>query len=321
MQTTCQNRKAYMKHVLYLLMLLASLSATAQEKAFFELPIIPDKLQTLQERTDYMVEHYWDFCDLKKSFSSRAKMAEAFDTYLSFMPYASADVAFKSVTAFLNKISKQPADVLFIGELAEGMLYSDTAEFKSDELYLHFAKLIAENKKIDKTSRLRYQHQAKVLSQSQVGMKVTEFDYIDPTGSKQHFAIDTTQVATVIFFNDPDCSDCNMARIRLDADIKTNRLIDTGRISIYSIYPGDPGNEWMSQVSVYPATWKIGAAPDADEIFDIRQTPMFYIMDHEGKIVLKDNNIDLIINIMSLLHAPKKKRAEATQTSGAEPQD
>lgn len=304
-----------MKQIIILVTFLLGLCASAQEKPYFQLPLIPDSLTTLQQRTDFMVQHYWDFCDLKKAFSSRDKMAESFHTYLSFMPYASADVAYASIGKFMDKISRQPDDVLFIGEQAEAILYSDTAEMQSDELYLLFAKAIADNKKVDKNSKLRYQHQAKILSRSQTGMIAPEFDYSDIMGATQHFAPDTTCVATILYFNDPDCSECNMAKLRLDADIKTNRLIDSGRVKIVSITPGGVTDQWQLKASSYPASWRIGASDEIDEIYDIRQTPSFYIIDNHGKIVLKNGDIDIVLRVMSMLNAPRSRKAAPAPSS------
>ncbi len=301
-----------MKRFLLILSLIVSLKASAQDKdLFFQLPIIPDTLTTLQDRCDYMVTHYWDFCDTKKAFSSRDKMAQAFNVYLSFMPYASAQTVTESVGKFMKRIEKQPADVLFIGELAEGNLYSDTAEFQSDALYLQFAEAVVRNKKVNKDSKLRFQHQINILGKSQIGMIAPAFEYIDRQGDTHAFEPDTACMANILFFNDPDCSDCNMARLRLDADIKTNRLIEEGVVKIFGITPGEPSPEWTEYAARYPQTWTVGVSPQVDETYDLRTSPAFYVLDSKGKIILKHSDINVILNIMSQLRVPKKQRDDA----------
>lgn len=292
-----------MKHIFIILSILAaSLTATAQEKNFFQLPIIPDSLQLLQDRTDFMVEHYWDFCDLKKAFSSRDKMAEAFDTYLSFMPYASADVVYTSVDNFMNKISKNGKNVLFIGELAEQKLYSDSAAFQSDELFLRFANAVVNNKKVDKTAKLRYQHLVNILSNSQPGMIAPSFEYTDIFNVEGKFAVDTTKVCTILFFNDPECTDCNLARIRLDADVMTRRLVADKRVDIVSIYASEPNQEWIELAMNYPKEWLTVASEEVNELYDMRHTPTFYILNPNGAIVLRTYSVDDIITIMTRLN-------------------
>lgn len=291
-----------MKHILVILsVFVASLTAGAQENSFFQLPIIPDSLQTLQDRTDFMVKHYWDFCDLKKAFSSRDKMSEAFDTYLSFMPYASADVVYAGVDNFMKQISKNSKNVLFIGELAEQKLYSDTAILQSDELFLRFANAIVNNKKVDKTAKLRYQHLVKVLSNSQPGSIAPTFEYSDIYNSTGKFSVDTTKVCTVLFFNDPECSDCNMARIRLDGDAITRRLVENGKVDIVSVYASESNQEWIEQAMNYPKEWLTVASEEVNDLYDMRRTPVFYLLNPNGAIVLRTYNVNDVITIMARL--------------------
>ncbi len=292
-----------MKHIFILLTILAaSLTAGAQDKTFFQLPIIPDSLQHLQDRSDFMVTHYWDFCDLKKAFSSRDKMAEAFDTYLSFMPYASADVVYAGIDNFMSRIAKNGKNVLFIGELAEEKLYSDSAVLQSDELFLYFAKAVVNNKKVDKTSKLRFQHLINILSNSQPGNIAPSFEYTDIYNTSGKFAVDTTKVCTVLFFNDPECSDCNMARIRLDADVMTRRLVENKRVDIVSIYASESSPEWIEQAMDYPNEWLNVASEEVNDLYDMRRTPVFYLLNPNGAIVLRTYSVDDIITIMTRLN-------------------
>lgn len=305
-----------MKRILFILTLFMSLSAQAQQEStqFFQLPLVPDSIKSFQRRADYYIQHYWDFCDLKKAFSARDKMSRAFYDYMELMPHASADAVFSSVDAFMSKLSKQPKDMLFIGELAEGMLYSDTAVFASDELYIHFLEPIVRNKKIDKNSKLRYQHQLNILNTCQPGMTAPAFDYVDIDGANGRFEADSSKLGTILFFNDPDCTDCNLARIRLDADILTNRLVDAGKIDIISIYPGEPGFEWSSQAITYPKAWKTVASPDIDELYDLRHSPAFYLLNPNGSILMKTSDVNVILDIMAriapVVRTPRAKPAE-----------
>lgn len=290
-----------MKHFITILVLLLSLSAKAQENTFFQLPVIPDELQSLQDRTDYMVKHYWDFCDLDKAFSSRDKMADAFDTYLSFMPYASAATVYEEVDKFMDRIAKKPENVLFIGDLAEAKLYSDSAAMQSDELFLIFAKAIVANKKVDKTSKLRYQHLVNVLSASAPGSLAPKFDFTDLNGNKGTFQVDTTKVGTILFFNDPECDDCNMARIRLDADFNTRQIVEGGKMDIVSVYASDPDPDWQMKAIDYPQAWKTVASEAVNDWYDLRVSPMFYVLNPNGAILLKTADVNDILNIMARL--------------------
>lgn len=300
------------KTILAFLTLVISISASAQvngavSQQFFQLPIIPDSIVSFQNRCDFMVTHYWDFCDLKKAFSSRDKMADAFKMYVSFMPYASADVVFKSVDKFLGGISKKPDDMLFIARLAENNIYADTAEFQSEQLYTHFIDGILKSKKLDKNSREYYEKQASVLHNSQEGMMAPSFDITDSQGTKTKFVTDTAQFATLLMFMVPGDSDAELAKTRLNANIKTSQLIKSGMLKIYCIATKNNGERFTS-----PEGWTSGFAPGIEEIYDVRKSPMFYIINSEGKILKKGNELEPVLNVMQLIRIPRNKTQQTT---------
>ena len=300
------------KTILAFLTLVISISASAQvngavSQQFFQLPIIPDSIVSFQNRCDFMVTHYWDFCDLKKAFSSRDKMADAFKMYISFMPYASADVVFKSVDKFLGGISKKPDDMLFIARLAENNIYADTAEFQSEQLYTHFIDGILKSKKLDKNSREYYEKQASVLHNSQEGMMAPSFDITDSQGAKTKFVTDTAQFATLLMFMVPGDSDDELAKTRLNANIKTSQLVKSGMLKIYCIATKNNGERFTS-----PEGWTSGFAPGIEEIYDVRKSPMFYIINSEGKILKKGNELEPVLNVMQLIRIPRNKTQQTT---------
>ncbi|MCM1111375.1 MAG: DUF5106 domain-containing protein [Clostridium sp.] len=277
-----------------------SLSAQQTPETYFPYPMIPDSIQSLQGRCDYLVDHFWDFCDLKKAFSSRQKMAQAFADYISFMPHASARHVHNSINVFLKKIEKQPQDLLFIAEEAEAQLLGDSAQFVSTEVFLPFAKAVADNKKLDRTTKMRYERLARILEGTQVGAVAPDLVYTDREGRRQHLANDTAEVV-IIFFSDPSCSDCSLARVRLDADIRATQLIDAGVLKVVALTPDDPSEEWREAVARYPATWSVGAAPDAYDIYDIKEIPSFYILDDNRKIAIKNITINQLLQVLSRL--------------------
>lgn len=294
------------KRIFTLILFIASIAgstvaAQQQTDTYFPYPIVPDSISTLQARTDYLLEHFWDFCDFKRAFSSRQKMAGAFKDYLSFMPHASARQAHRSVARLLKSLEKQPDDLLFFARKAEEYIHSDTADIYSDELYLPFAVAVSSNKRIDKAVRDQFAHQARILSGSQVGMPAPAFNYTDRSGVPSVFAPDSTAEVTILFFNAPDCMDCTIARSRLNADIRASNFIKDGVMRVVAITPGEADENWKQMAESYPESWIVGAAPDVDEIYDIPNTPTFYVIDDAHKIALKRIDINTLLNLISRL--------------------
>ncbi|MDE7411714.1 MAG: DUF5106 domain-containing protein [Paramuribaculum sp.] len=304
-----------MKYILPIILILVSIRSNAQDSdPYFPLPLIPDSISNFNNRCDYMVTHYWDFCDTKRAFSSRDKMAEAFKVYLSFMPYATADTVMTSIDKFLKRIEKQPKDVAFIADQAIEKLYSDSSEFVSDQLCLKFIDNAISNSKVKKEDKLRFNHLSTKLHNSATGSIAPDFNYTDCSGETHRYNVaDSTCMATILFFNDPDCDECRMSRVKLDADIHTTKLIDAGVVRIAAITPDSATDDWCDKASRFPDTWTVGASEDIDEIFDLRVSPSFYLLNYTGKIMLKHATVDMILNITNQLSVPKNKQHTSSE--------
>lgn len=204
----------------------------------FVYPSIPDSKTTLSERCNYLVFHFWERCNLKEIFTRKKDVDKAMSDWLSFMPYATADTVHLAIDTFLADVVKTGADnTLLIGKTAEKYLYTDTAEIYSEELYLPFCKAVANHKKVGKADKARFQAQAQILENSSLGVKAPAFEYVTVDGEKKSFG-DVISSRIILFFNDPDCFDCMMARTRLSADYNTNQLIERGLVKVVCIYPG-----------------------------------------------------------------------------------
>lgn len=272
-------------------------SASDQPSTYFPYPIVPDSISTFQARCNYLADHFWDFCEMSKAFSAKQKMAKEMGVYLTLVSNADPARAIAGVNALMKKLEKQPKDQVFIASIAEGRLYGDTAEVWIDELYLPFAEAVASNKRVSKAEKARFEQQAQVLRNSLVGKPAPSLPYTRRDGSQGNLMNDSAEVV-IVFFNDPDCSDCNMARIRLDADISMTELIAEGKVKVVAISVAEPDDEWRKAAESFPATWEVGAAPDADLEIDLRSgTPDFYIIDRKHNIRYKHLNITQVVDV------------------------
>ena len=268
---------------------------------FFKYPQAPESLTTLNQRANYVIEHFWDQCNLKSAFSSRDKMAKAFRDYVTYMQFASKDTTIISINKLIKEVQKKPKNMLTLTQIAEETLYGDSALFWSDEIYLYFTNAAINTKKLSKAEKARYEHHSKILTNSLIGSKLPNFEFETTDGSKMH--IDSINApAIILFFNDIDCSDCQLAKVRLATDINLNKLIERGIIKIVSIYPGKANEEWKAEATNYPSNWVIGACDNIYDMFDLRTTPTIYQLDDKHTIVAKNLNVDGILSVVSSIN-------------------
>lgn len=284
------------KIIISLLFIIATLPIYADD-IFFQYPQAPENLTTLSQRANYVVEHFWDKCNLKSAFSSRDKMTKAFRDYITYMQFAAKDTTISSINNLIKTVQKTPQNMLTLGEIAEETLYGDSAMFWSDELYLYFANAVINTKKLSMAEKARYKHHSTVLTNSMVGSKLPNFTFTTPKGEKVEFD-SVNAPAIILFFNDIECADCQLAKVRLATNINLNKLIDNGVIKIVTIYPGEPSKEWETEVESYPNNWIIGANEDIYDMFDMRTSPTIYQLDDKHTIIAKNLNVEGIISVV-----------------------
>lgn len=293
-----------MKKILISVIVIVSaiMSLKAQEAdTMFPYPNIPDNLTTLEDRSNYLISHFWDRCNMKSAFSAKDKLRQAFIDYINVAPYAHLDTVNASVDDLIEKVKKaDQKNLLPLAQMAQDALFGDSAQFWSDDLYLPFAKAVVDSKKIHKSHKARFQYHVQILTHSKQGSIAYPLEFTDINGQEQSLK-DISAPCIVLFFNEVDCDDCMIARARLSVDMNAKQAIQNGKLKIVSINPCEADDEWKENASSYSNQWIKGATPEVDNYFDMRKTPCIYILDKDRTILAKNIDIDTLLNIISRL--------------------
>lgn len=276
----------------------------------FLYPTPPESLETLYERTTFMVEHFWEKCNLKSIFSSRKNFERAFNDYISYMPYADSTVVFTSVNNLIKEVKKSAPNTITMGEIARAELYSDSARILWDELYIPFARAASQANGLDKTTKDRYSKEITQLENSLLGHKLPSFSMTLPDGSVKN--IDDIQGSYIlIFFDDPDDFSNTMARARLSSDYGLNGLIDSNYITVISLYAGVPDETWKERAESYPSNWIRAASPEAEKLFDRRVTPTFFYANKDHRLLSKSLDAENLVEAFrSIINNQNQIKAE-----------
>ncbi|MDD2960775.1 MAG: DUF5106 domain-containing protein [Muribaculaceae bacterium] len=279
---------------------LSAFSQNAQEKKpnLFAYPVVPDTISTLENRSNYFISHFWENCNLSKPIKDEAALISAFGDYVVFFQYAHRNVVKASVNELMNKAQSNMKNFWLIADAAEKNLYSVGATLPSDEAYMLFVNNILRSSKVKKGEKERYQLQVNKINKNQVGSYASALEYVDIKGNKKTLE-DIKAKNVIIFFNDTECEDCSIARLRLSTNVALNKLIDIGEVVLVSIYPSGYSKDWAEQAKGYSDKWIIGASENADEDYDLRVTPNIYLLDAEKKIIAKNLNVADILNALS----------------------
>lgn len=270
-----------------MLLALAVLTAPAQQStAGFQYPVPPEDVLDLNERSTYIIEHFWDRSNPKSLFSNTKNFDTAFSQFVAVMPYADTTVVQKSIEHLIKEVKKNSTNLQTMARMARAKLYSDTAEYFLDAAYLPFAKAAVNSSGLDKEEKEQYAREISQLSHSQIGMVAPDIKMTTSDGSKLSLS-DVSNSYVLIFFDDPEDFNNRLARTRLATDYALNGLIERGYLKVISLYPGQPDAEWHERAASYPENWIVAASPEADMMFDRRWTPTCYYLNRDHVIMSK----------------------------------
>lgn len=251
----------------------------------FDYPMPPDTLSSLEARAAWQMNNFWEPMNFNVASVDQMALNHAFKVYISSMRWAPEKDVRASISSLIKNIKKSPALTLQFAIAAETELYGPKAEVWSDDAYIPFIEAVVAQKKVPAARRARYERQLKILKGSLVGSPAHEIWYKDVKGSQGHYMPDGRW--TIIEFGDPTCDVCRFSRLRLDANARFSEYVKHGRIGAFFIIP-DPEDNWELSFDQTPSDWNIGAAPEIDEVYDIRATPSFYVIGPDKKIHLKN---------------------------------
>lgn len=252
----------------------------------FQYPVAPDNVETLQGKSDWVMQHFWDNMDFKsKDARNQAAVNDALRTYVFPMQWAAKEEVDKSVEKLLKQLSKNPTLLLQFTKGAEEALYGQRASLWIDEVYCRFLETFIKSRKVPAIRKKRYERQLNQIRNSMVKQTPASFSFTTPVGEPGKF--DPIGVFTIIEFGDPDCDDCRMAKLKMDTNIRFTELVEKGLVNVMFIVP-DPADGWQQKLTGFPPKWIVGASDTVSDTLDIRSTPSFFVVGKDGKLIAKN---------------------------------
>ena len=231
------------------------------------------------------VLRYWDNFNLANQ--NAATIEKTFVNYLQLLWYADAPTVEKSVSALLNK-AENTDSVAFnaISSLFEKYLYNPNSPFRNEEFYIPVLKYLCASKSADFATKTRAGFRLKMALKNRVGELANDFEYTLSNGKKGKLsAIKADYI--LIFFNNPDCHDCQ----RVKDILSSNNL---SKIKVLAIYPDTDLSIWKK--TAYPDAWINGYNNTSlKELYDLKAIPTLYLLDKDKRVILKDADVEQII--------------------------
>lgn len=262
------------------------------------MPVIPDSLTTSGERAAYAICHYWDSMDFNDQAmaTDSALIEQSFSNFIALLPYADETSRHSAVSILLNSATAGSAHAYnLIMSTAEHYLWDPESPYCSEELYLPFVDYAMGRDKDD----IVYADRRAVIMKNRPGSISPDFTVRDRNGGNIRLRNHNASVTTLLMFYAPDCDRCHSAIEALSAHPAINNAIANGTLRLLAVYIGDNTKAWTEHAATLPQSWHVAidsqSTIDNDELYTIRATPSFYLIDSSDTIILKDAPLSWIL--------------------------
>ena len=259
-------------------------------------PIIPQSLATTTEKTDYLLDHYWDafVFDDTSLVVDGGVLEPIWQGYVEALSMASSEKACSSMVETLHKAEKNKALFVQLTELSDLYFYHPDSPYRSDSLYRSVLEvesstpITTEDEKVFSKSRLA------LINRNRVGGAAENFPYTKVSGEKGEL-YDLNSPYILLFFNDPHCYACEEMKEALKRNKLINQLIDSKKLLLLALYPYGNTGSWGDQSQGYPPKWNLACDENQtilnEERYDLMVVPCMYLLDNKKTVLIKEASV------------------------------
>lgn len=262
----------------------------------FSLPTVPEMLTTQESRAHYVVSHYWDdFKFSDKRYVTHAELVEQlFVDFINILPMTDAGTAEKAAAKMMNKVCEGKVLKTLFADLADKYLYDPNSPMRNEDSYLPMLRILTDQE-TDQTLRSRYRARLQMLLKNRPGDKATDFTVTLASGKKVSLYEIKTDY-TILFFNNPDCEDCQRIKNLMAASKELNEAVKKKKLTILAVYPDGDLPLWKS--ATYPSMmingYDAGMTLLQKGLYDLKAIPTLYLLGKGQKVLLKDTTLEEI---------------------------
>lgn len=271
-----------------------------------ELPETPIHADGSKDETfmiRYIQTHFFDHIDFSEDGLMRSPILERkVDEYLKYFTYQQPDSINKSIDFMLAKA--QANDFVFKSLLIKFLNQFALSEIMGqDAVYVHLVdKYYATGMAtwIDQAELIRIRQRSATIKPLLIGKTAPEINLKDHLGVfRSLHAVDAD--FTVVYFWNPDCGHCKTETPKL-GEMYTK--LSARGVEIYAANTDAENEKWLSFINDHQLNFinvaDLEIRDTFREVYDVRTTPLIYVLDRNKQIIAKHISIEQIESIIDI---------------------
>lgn len=266
--------------------------AQSTENRTFQLPEVPTMLQSVEDRLNYVIEHYWDNFDFHDTvYIHLPEVTEqAIANYVDLLSRTTPHIASSALQHTLQSAMAEPKMLKYLNSQLRRYMTDPNSPLRNEELYEPAAQFLAEATGIDETIRIKATRDLKLITLNRKGSIANNFSFRLPDGKIQQLHQISSAKILLLFF-DPDCHTCN----EVIEELKASPILNKATLQIVAIYPEGDEDIWRSYLPKLPENWINGHDYTLTvlnhELYNLDAMPTLYLLDAEKRVLVKDGTV------------------------------
>ncbi len=253
------------------------------------------KPKTVESATSTVTD-FWDKFDFKDTLAVvKPEVGEqAVVDFIAIAAQSDPKNAADAIKTMLQRASFSPTVLNFFAESYGKYLYDPNSPMYNETLYLAVLEFLVDEKSIPDYHRQRFQDRLTLIQRNNPGSKATNFAFQKVDGQNEDLFSQQSKYI-LLFFYEPGCGGCAHAIESLQPIAKVQEWIKQGDLQILAVYANAEPNLWIDYQQYIPSLWKNVMNADrsiiANNLYDLKASPTFYLLDEKKVVLLKDRNL------------------------------
>lgn len=242
--------------------------------------------------------HYWDGFDFADTvqLADMGRMGPAVVTYLQILGGVPASEAAGSIRGMLDRaMAGSPAAFERFAEWYEEALYDPNSPLRNEELYIPVLEYTVASPHVDSLMKVRPRAQLEMALRNRPGDIAADFTYTAPCGGQYRMSA-LKACCTLLYFYNPDCSECRRVKEYLAASEVFAPLVASRSLAVLAIYPDEDMALWRERLPQMPDAWTVGCDKEhrivGEGLYDLKAIPTLYLLGRDKRVILKDVTVE-----------------------------
>lgn len=265
-----------------------------------------DTTASVYTAADLEALHYWDQVDMqdtakiKDPSMGEQKLAD----FLNALNGTSDSTADHAIANMLDRAKVNKTSFDYYIKLYEHYLYDGNSPMRNDVRYESVLRYLIKSDQLTDLEKEAYRPIYKLVQRNKMGKVAEDFSFERYDGHIQKLS-DVNAKYILLIFYDTECARCKQIIALLQDTPEVTDLFEKKQIQIVTIEPWGDRDRWINYQPHLAKNWINGfdnnSTIQRQRLYDTKASPTIYLLDGMKRVLLKDVELQLALQIMTQL--------------------